>query len=160
MQCIATRKHSLNVFFLGLKLVFVQYLKHFWKFCFHRIRAVANKKGLSLSLSLSLHPPLSLSQRSCNSQVHRPSILRDSSHMHLYHMSYSANRNSSCSHETKHMASIKYQQIFCFRSMQSCLYIAYEVRVSLKGQSAPFSISFATSKTIFSIFQTSFKTIG
>ena len=50
----------------------------------------------------------------------------DLSHMHLYHMTNSANQNSSCNHEAENKASIKIPTVIMF-CKQTVLCIAYEI---------------------------------
>ena len=60
--------------------------------------------------------------------------------MHLYHMTQSANQNSSCNHEAEHMASIKIPTVilFCKHTALCTCKLHTKFRIVVKGNSALF----------------------
>ena len=56
--------------------------------------------------------------------------------MHLYHMTNSANQNSSCYHEAEHKATIKLPTVIMF-CKQTVLYILHTKKVSEYDQAIP-----------------------
>ena len=78
--------------------------------------------------------------------------------MHLYHMTDSANQNSSCNpactHEAEHMAGIKIPTVILF-CKHTVLYLVHSMhtkcRLVVKGHSAPFCIFLLPRKPILGI---------